>query len=152
MKQIHWELLWFFIRWFKPADCRRAHYRCNPHARPEKCHAANLVNFHPTNASKVNLTTRTNIITSFMNTVKHFVKISTQKLEIIQRKVAKLINCCLPCRHFVLNFGFMGSMTLHLKSLFWLAEWIEPMWFIFGRLATHRAFVWLILHVWGCRL
>ena len=30
-----------------------------------------------------------------MNTNNHFVKISMQKLEIIQRKVAKQINCCL---------------------------------------------------------
>ena len=35
-----------------------------------------------------------------MNTVKHFVKISMQKLEIIQRKLAKRINCCLALRHF----------------------------------------------------
>ena len=125
-----------------PADCGRTHYRCNPRARPEKCHAANLVNFHLKNASKVNLTTLTNIITLFMNTVKHFVKISIQKIEIIQRKVAKWINCCLPRRHFAFNFGFVGSIMLHLKSRFWLVEWTEPTWFILGRLAIHRAFFW----------
>ena len=38
-----------------------------------------------------------------MNTVKHFVKISTQKLEIIQRKVANRIDCCLPLCHFYLE-------------------------------------------------
>ena len=130
------------IHLFKPADCGRAHYHCNPRARPEICCTANLVNFHPQNASKVNLTTWTNIITLFMNTVKHFVKISMQKLEIIQKKVAKRINSCLPCRHFVFNFGFGGLMTLHLKSRFWLAERTEHTWFIFGRLTTHRAFFW----------
>jgi len=80
MKQIRWEILflWFCsdikIRLFKPANCGRAHYHCNPRAQPEKCRTANLVNFHPQIASKVNLTTWTNIITLFMNTVKHFVK------------------------------------------------------------------------------
>ena len=134
-------LFWHKVRWLKPTDCGHAHYRCNPRAWPEKCCSANLVNFHPKNASKVNLTTWTNI-TLFMNTVKHFVKILTQKLEIIQRKVTKRINCCLPCRHFVFDFSFARLMTLHLKSQFCLAEWTEPMWFIFGRLANHRAFFW----------
>ena len=125
------------IRWFKAADCSRARYRCNPGARPEKWGAANLVNFHPKNASKVNL-----LINLFMNTVKHFVKISTQKLEIIQRKVAKRINCCLPAAILSSTLVPWGSMAPHLKSRFWLAEWTEPTWFIFGRLATHRAFFW----------
>ena len=130
------------IRWFKAADCGRARYRCNPGARPKKIRAANLVNFHPKNASKVNLTTWTNIITLFMNTFKHFVKISTQKLEIIQRKVAKRIHCYLPAAILSSTLVPWGSMAPHLKSRFWLAEWTEPTWFIFGRLATHRAFFW----------
>ena len=125
-----------------PADCGCTHYRCNPRARPQKCRTANLVNFHPKNASKVNLTTWTNIITLFTNTIKHFVKISMQKIEIIQRKVAKWTNCCLLRRHFVFNFCFFGSITLHLKSRFWLVEWTEPTWFILDRLAIHRAFFW----------
>ena len=50
-----------------------------------------------------------------MNTVKHFVKISIQKLEIIK---GKLQSGCLSFRHFVSKFGFVGSVTLHLKSQF----------------------------------
>ena len=154
MKQICWELFCDFFRhkmyWFKLTDCDHSCYRCNPCVWPEKCYAANLLTFHTKNAPKVNLTSWTNILTLFMNTVKHFVKVSTQKLEIIQRKVVKQINCCLPLHHFVSNFGFVGSVMLHLKSRFWLAESTEPMWLIFASLATHRVF--LIPHVWGCRL
>ena len=54
-----------------------------------------------------------------MNTVKHFVKISTQKLEIIQRKVAKRINC-LPLHHFVSNFGFAGVDNATFEIMIWL--------------------------------
>ena len=111
MKQICQELLCLcFFSDIKYADSSRpiatAHCRCNPRAQLEKCCAANLLNFHTKNAPKVNLTkltTQTNIITLFMNTVKHFVKISTQKLEIIQRKVANRIDCCLPLCHFYLE-------------------------------------------------
>ena len=71
------------------------------------------------------------------NTVKHFVKISTQKLEIMQRKVTKRINCCLPCRHFVFIFGFC------------LAEWTELVYF--WQISHSQSFP-LIPHVWGCRL
>ena len=71
-----------------------------------------------------------------MNTVKHFVKISIKKLEIIPRKLSKWINFCLLLRHFVGNFGFAGLMTLHLKPQLWLAKSTEPMRLIFGRLAT----------------
>ena len=136
------------IRWFNLADCSHVHYRCNPRAPLEKCHTANLVNFCPKNASKANLTTWTNIITLFMNTVKHFVIISTQKLEIIQKKVAKWINCCLLRHHFVFNFGFAGSMTLHLKSQFWM-DWIHVVYFWQN---GHSQDFLLIPHVWGCRL
>ena len=73
---------------------------------PEKYCTANLLNFHTKNTAKVNLTTLTNIITLLMYTVKHFVKISTQEPEIIQRKVSKLIGYCLLFHHFVSNFGF----------------------------------------------
>ena len=114
-------------------------HHCNP---LEKHCAANLLNFHTRNTPKVHLASWTNIITLFMNTVKHFVKRSMQKFEIIQRKVLKWINCCLTLRHFFSNFGFTGLMMLHLKSQFWLAESTEPKWLIFGRLATHSAFFW----------
>ena len=132
MKQIIEKYYYYFSRHkicrFKPADCDSAHYRCNPRARSEKCCAANLVNFHLKNAPKVNLTTWTNIITLSMNTVKHFVKISVQKFEIMQRKVVKHISCCLPHCHFVFNFGFVGTMTLHLKSQFWM-DWTHMVYF-----------------------
>ena len=121
------------IHSFKPANCGRAHCRCNPSARPEKCRAANLVNFHPQNASEVSLTAWTNIMTIFMNTVKCFVKISMQKLEIIQREVAKRINYSLPHHHFVFDFGFAGLMMLHLKSWFWMDR-------------THMIYFWQIGH------
>ena len=136
------------IHWFKAADCGRARYRCNPGARPEKWGAANLVNFHPKNASKVNLTTWTNIITLFMNTVKHFVKITMQKLEIIQRKVAKRINCCLPAAILSSTLVLWGSMAPHLKSRFWLAEWNVV---YFWQIGHSQSFL-LIPNVWGCRL
>ena len=48
-----------------------------------------------------------------MNTVKHFVNISTQKLELIQRKVVMRINCCLPCRHFVFHHIFGSVSYMH---------------------------------------
>ena len=119
------------ISWFKPADCGNAHCHCNPRAWPEKCCT---VNFY------IKTHSLTNIITLFMTTVKHFIKISTQQLEIIQRKTVKRINCCLLLCHFVSDFGFPGLMTLHFKPRFWLAELTEPMWLNFNRLATHRAF------------
>ena len=155
MKQIRWELLllWFFshikIRWFKPADCCRTHYRCNPRTQPEKCCAANLVNFYPKNASKINLTTLTNIITLFMNTVKHFVKISTQKLEIIQRKVAKWINCCLP--PFCLQLWFCGvnDATFEITDQIGWMDWTHVIYF--WQMGHSQSFL-LIPHVWGCRL
>ena len=79
-----------------------------------KCHVANLLNYHTQNKPKVNLTTWTNIITL----------------------AAKRINCCLLLRHFVSNFCFAGSVKLHLKPRFWLAESTEPMWLVFGKLGT----------------